>query len=219
MSSDERISLGELLLETADMVIGRMFVKIPGTVIAQDPATLRVTVQPACRAYERNPENDALVPFELPVIPNVPVQYPTGGGINITWPLLPGDSVWLEIVDHSLDEWHGGQPEPVFVADQRRFSLSDAIAVPGARKNANPVPATAVAPGALVVEAPDIRLGSSAAVQTVALSPLVDARLTAIETFLATHVHAGVTTGAGVSGVAAGAPSGSPTGAVKTKAE
>lgn len=189
MSSDEKVSLGELLLEVSDLTIGRLFVKIPATVIAQDPVTLRVTVQPACQAYERDPETDALVPFVLPAVANVPVQYPSGGGINITWPLLPGDSVWLEVADHSLDEWHAGQPEPVFPVSRRRFSLSDAICVPGARKNADPVPATAFAPGALVLEGADIRLGSSAAVDPVVRLSTLLTYLNALKVSFDTHTH------------------------------
>lgn len=219
MSADGHPTLGEILLETVELVKGQLFVRLPGEVIRQDPNTLRIDVRLAVNARIKDPITDELRPLELPVLSDVPVDYPGGGGFVITWPLVAGDSVYIMVCDRSIDEWRAGDPSPATPEDPRRFSLSDATAYPGGRRDSLPVLDSGRAPGALVVEGSDIRLGSSLATKTVAFGPDTDARLSAIETFLATHVHAGVTTGPGTSGVAAGAPVGSSVSALKVKAE
>ncbi len=219
MSSDGYPSLGELLLELGELVRGQLFVKLPAVVISQDPTTLRIDCRIAVRGRRKDPEDDSLVPVEFPPLQDVPVVYPGGGGFVITWPLSPGDTVFVEVCDRSIDEWRAGQALPATPADPRRFSLSDAVAYPGGRRDTEPVSATGRAPGALVVEGTDIRLGSSAAADFLALASLTNARFAAIENFLATHVHTGVSTGAGTSGTAAGAPSGASVAATRVKGE
>jgi hypothetical protein len=71
-----------------------------------------------------------------PVIPNVPVQFPQGGGYRITFPLAVGDTGLLLFSDVSLDVWlsQGGEVDPL---DDRRFDLSDGVFLPGVRSFAN----------------------------------------------------------------------------------
>ena len=57
--------------------------------------------------------------------------------------------------------------------------------------------------GRIVADAPELRLGSDAASNFVALANLVLDRLTAIQTTFNAHVHTGVTTGGGSSGAPA----------------
>ena len=86
-----------------------------------------------------------------------------------------------------------------------------------------------VVDGTITIEADNIKLGSGAT-DPVALQSKVEARLTAIEsafnTFVLTefpaHVHSGVTTGGGLSGVTdpgSPIPAGDPVGATKAKGE
>lgn len=187
MSVDGNPSLGELLLETADLVIGRLFVEMPGEVVSQDSETLRIRVRPAIRAFRKDVNNDALIPVTLPDILDVPVIYPRGGGFRFTWPLDAGDTVFLRTCDRSIEEWRGGDSVPITPADPRRFSLSDVVAYPGGGPDA-PVPASARASGALVLEGDDIRLGSSAALEA-AIGPLVDARFAELAAAYNIHVH------------------------------
>lgn len=63
-----------------------------------------------------------------------------------------------------------------------------------------------------------VHLGAKSAADFVALATETNSRLSAIESFLASHIHAGVTAGAGTTGVAAGAPSGNSVAATKVKA-
>jgi len=67
---------------------------------------------------------------ELPVIQNVPICYPQGGGAIISFPLAVNDPVLLVFAERSLDIWwtKGGTVDPL---DARKHNLSDAIAIPG----------------------------------------------------------------------------------------
>jgi hypothetical protein len=66
----------------------------------------------------------------LPVIPNVPLMQFGMGGMRLTFPATPGDTVLLVFCQRSLDKWKssGGEVDP---GDARQFSISDAVAIPG----------------------------------------------------------------------------------------
>lgn len=185
----ETPDLGELLAEAVAFARGSIATAIPATVVAYDPARQAVTAKPAISGRYQDPETGALIPFPLPTIANVPVAFPSSAGFAITWPLAPGDTVYLVIADSSLDEWKStGLPESV-PQDVRRFDLTDAVAIPGLRPFARPIPATGWSPTGLVIEGLDIRLGSSAAADFVALASLVSAQLQAIRAAFNQHVH------------------------------
>jgi hypothetical protein len=185
----ETPGLGELLAEAVAFARGSIATAIPATVVAYDPARQAVTVKPTVSGRYQDPETGALVPFPLPTISNVPVAFPSSAGFAITWPLAPGDTVYLVVADSSLDEWKaGGAPENV-PQDVRRFDLTDAIALPGLRPFSRPIPATGWSPEALVLQGVDIRLGSSVAVDFVALAGLVAAELAKLVTTFNAHTH------------------------------
>jgi hypothetical protein len=68
----------------------------------------------------------------LPVITDVPVVFPGAGDYSVTFPIAKGDTVLLIFAEGSLDQWltKGGEVDP---QDDRRFSLTDAIAIPSLR--------------------------------------------------------------------------------------
>jgi hypothetical protein len=71
--------------------------------------------------------------LQLPVLQDVPVLVPSGGGYSLTFPIMPGDEVLLVFSDTSLDVWleaGGVNNDPI---NQRRHSLSDAVAIFGLR--------------------------------------------------------------------------------------
>ena len=191
MSADGYPNLGELLLEAADLVKGQISVRLPAEVLSQNPETLRIDCRIAVKAFTKDPITDDLVPFEFPDLKDVPVAYPGGGGYTITWPLAAGDTVFLDVCDRSIEEWRDGDTVPITPADSRRFSLADAVAYPGGRRDSSPVLASGRAPGALVVDGSDIRLGGSTAAAFVALANLVDSRLESFRTTFNAHVHDG----------------------------
>jgi hypothetical protein len=192
--------LGELLAEAVAAARGSIATAIPATVLEYDPVRQAALVKPAISGRYQDPNTGALVPFPLPPIANVPVAFPSGGGCSITWPLVAGDTVYLVIADSSIDEWKATGNQENLPADVRRFDLTDAVAIPALRPFARSIPATGWSSTGIVIEGLDIRLGSSAASDFVALAGLVAAELAKIRTAFNAHLHTGVTTGPGSSG-------------------
>jgi len=185
----ETPDLGALLAEVAAFTRGSMTTAIPATVLAYDPVRQLVTVKPTVSGRYHHPDSDQLIPFPLPAIANVPVAFPSSSGFSITWPLLPGDTVYLVIADSSLDEWKSTGAAENIPIDTRRFDLTDAVAIPGLRSIADPIPATGVSATAMVIAGADIRLGSVAATDFVALSAKVMVELNKIIQAFNVHAH------------------------------
>jgi hypothetical protein len=77
------------------------------------------------------------------------VQFPSGGGLTITFPLQAGDTGLIVFSESSLDKWmagDGGEVDPDF---DTRMSLADGVFIPGvrARGAARDVPTGVVAIG------------------------------------------------------------------------
>ena len=216
----------EVLLEGIRGQMARIHTALPGVVVSYDAASQTATVKPAFKFAYKDPSGDGSVKrYEPNAISNVPVAFPGAGDFSITWDLAAGDEVLLIFAERSLDEWRslgGSSHEP---SDLRRFDLSDAIAYPDTRSPANAMGADAYAAGALVVGAPEVRLGSSAAAEFVALRNLVETELNRIWTTLATHTHPvpGVIPGGGSTTSSPALPAildtANNTGATKVKAE
>jgi hypothetical protein len=131
-----------------------------------------------------------------PVIPSVPWVYPGGGGFIVTWPMSVGDEVLLVFSDDSLDKYlQVGGGSDIDPADDRRHSLTDAVAFAGIRSLGT---ATSVATGA-------VQIGTNGGTfQGVALGA-------DIKTYLDGHTHA-VACPPGGGNVLSSAPSASVTG-------
>lgn len=149
---------------------------LPGTIASYDEATQTATIAPAVKFKYRKADG-TIENYAPPAIPKVPIAFPGGEGWSITWPLAAGDPVTLVFAERSLDEWRTVRGSAHEARDVRRFDLTDAIAIPGGRSPADPLPAEGYDPAALVIRGTLIKLGSSAASDFVALSSLTDAAL------------------------------------------
>jgi len=98
---------------------------LPGRIEKYDYTKQKAEVKPLIKKQYKDGTTEA-----LPVIVNVPVVWPRGGGGSLTFPLNSGDGVLLVFSQRSLDTWlsKGGDSAP---GDPRKFDLSDAIAIPG----------------------------------------------------------------------------------------
>jgi hypothetical protein len=196
---------------------GRLFdvhTGLPARVVSFDPSTQRADVQPLLqRVMVDEDENPTTV--TIPVITNVPIQYPSGAGWSITWPLAPGDIVYLTFSERSLDEWLVAPPgNLVTPAQARKFDLSDAVILAGIRPRTSPVPnisatslriandaenvAIELAPTAVNITAPT-EVNVSAPV--VNINSGVEATMRAllgeaVIAWLASHTHVGAPSGA-----------------------
>ncbi|HHT2967489.1 TPA: Gp138 family membrane-puncturing spike protein [Citrobacter koseri] len=113
----------------AGSIMSSLRVSIPGIVQSFDPGTVTAVVQPAIKGYEpdSNGVNQSTI---LPLLVDVPVVFPRGGGCTLTFPVKAGDECLVIFADRCIDFWwqNGGVQEPV---DDRAHDLSDAFCIVG----------------------------------------------------------------------------------------
>lgn len=173
-----------------------------GYIESYDATRCEASVQPARLEPFRN-ELGVRVPYQRAVIPHVPVYFPGGGGARDTWPVQRGDACILLQCSGPIGRWlvQGGIVDEN--NDLQRHHASNAIALVGIIDFAHVKSAHA---SARVLEAASLLLGGQDASDPIVRKSDLDAVVTSIKSDLAllkTHVHAGVTTGAGVSGTSA----------------
>jgi len=102
---------------------------MPAEIVTYDPVTNTAFVRPLVKhaLYKSDGER---VFEDYPEIPFVPVIWPRAGGMMLTLPLEPGDTVLLVFAESSLAEWRTtGQISEQ--QDARRHSLGWPVAIPG----------------------------------------------------------------------------------------
>jgi hypothetical protein len=84
-------------------------------------------------------EDGAVATEALPLISDVPVLWPGGGGFHVHLPLAAGDHVLLVFSDLATGVWRssGQQSDP---GDLRRHHLSYCFAIPCVRPDSSPIP-------------------------------------------------------------------------------
>ncbi len=104
-------------------------VALPGIIQSFNPDTVTCEVQPALRG-QRTTSDGKTVSVALPLLVDVPVVFPRGGGCTLTFPVGKGDECLVVFADRCIDFWwqNGGVQETV---DPRMHDLSDAIAIVG----------------------------------------------------------------------------------------
>lgn len=116
---------------------GQIRVAMPGIIQSFDPDTVTCVVQPAIRAIRRDNDGNTETK-DYPLITDVPVVFPRGGGCTLTFPISAGDECLLIFADRCIDFWwqSGGIQEPV---DVRQHDLSDAFAIVGPQSQARKI--------------------------------------------------------------------------------
>lgn len=107
---------------------------LPATIVTYDYKLQQASVQPTFQSQY----SDGSV-ANLPIIYNVPVQFPSSNGAYMHFPLAAGDNVVLHFSDKALDTWlQSGALQPP--SDSRTHHIADAIAVPGCKPFNAPSP-------------------------------------------------------------------------------
>lgn len=102
---------------------------LPGIVTAVDLAAMTCSVQPAIQAIIVDKEG-VETPTDLPILEDVPICFPKGGGFLITFPLAVDDEVLVVFSSRCIDAWwqNGGIQQAM---EARMHDLSDGFAIPG----------------------------------------------------------------------------------------
>lgn len=108
-----------------------LWTALPGVVEAFDPSKMIVSVQPTIQAQRRT-ETGVLEWVTLPLLVDLPVVFPGGGGFQLTFPIQNGDEALVVFSSRCIDSWWdlGGVQVQ---AELRMHDLSDGFALVGVR--------------------------------------------------------------------------------------
>ncbi|KAA1175364.1 phage baseplate assembly protein V [Photorhabdus heterorhabditis] len=130
INTDERLNRPEaVFFSMQEMISAGLYVSLPCIIQSFDADAVTVTAQPAIRWKIRKKDGD-LESVSLPLLVDVPVIFPRGGGVTLTFPVKVGDECLVVFADRCIDYWwqSGGVQEPV---DPRQHNLSDGFALIG----------------------------------------------------------------------------------------
>ncbi|QXF34392.1 translation initiation factor IF-2 [Photorhabdus luminescens] len=130
INTDERLNRPEaVFFAMQEMISAGLYVSLPCIIQSFDADAVTVTAQPAIRWKIRQKDGE-LESVSLPLLVDVPVIFPRGGGVTLTFPVRAGDECLVVFADRCIDYWwqSGGVQEPV---DPRQHNLSDGFAIVG----------------------------------------------------------------------------------------
>ncbi|EHF8259118.1 hypothetical protein B8Z58_005064, partial [Enterobacter roggenkampii] len=130
-------SFDDVLASERQSINEQIRVALPGIIQSFDPDTVTATVQPSVRSMERDNDGNTTTD-DYPLLVDVPVIFPRGGGCTLTFPVKAGDECLVIFSDRCIDFWwqNGGIQEP---ADPRMHDLSDAFAIVGPQSQAHKI--------------------------------------------------------------------------------
>lgn len=116
----------------------KMWTGLPGKIVSYDAARQRATVQLAIKSFVKQ-EDGSQKAVDLPLLQDVPVQFPGGGGQTMTFPIKAGDETFVTFSSRSPDSWQqsGGEQVPV---DAGMHTLSGGFALMGFRNDTRALP-------------------------------------------------------------------------------
>ena len=132
-------SLQEALTQFHNYTIANMYTGIPGIIVSVvDMGRMIVNVQPTINIRS----DDGLLISERPPILNVPLVMPVGLQGGLTFPVQPGQPVWLSFSMRGMDAWKASNGYPNTPLDMRTFDVRDCVAelaiYPGSRSPNDP---------------------------------------------------------------------------------
>jgi hypothetical protein len=187
---------------------------VVGIVQSFDPVAQTCTVQPAIQARVRSPKGE-MSWVTLPLLVDVPVVFPSGGGFTLTFPIVKGDEALVVFGSRCIDSWwQSGAVGPQ--AELRMHDLSDGFALVGPRSQPRKLPAYSATTVQLRADDGSTYIEMSAGQMVKVVAPgginlngvMIDAAgnvTTAADVVaggksLRTHRHSGVQTGGGTTG-------------------
>lgn len=186
-----RNEMAQTLIEMARKEIANVHTAAPGTILAYDPGSGLASVQPALKFKV----SDGRI-IDMPVIVGVPVIFPSGSGgaASVTFPVVEGDGCLLLFAESAIDDWlKGGESD-----DLRKHDLTDAIAIPGLFNFG--IPAAQAHPNDTCLKngSTVLRIETSGSVYIDGADLVIDG------ISFKDHVHGGVESGGGNTGVPVG---------------
>jgi hypothetical protein len=108
---------------------GKLFTNIPARVMNVDNYESQCVIDVQPIIADIRPEDNLVDKF--PLITDVPVLLPSGGGAIVSVPIQVGDIVQLEVNMRNIENWVEGSTDDIILPnDSRMFHLSDCVAKP-----------------------------------------------------------------------------------------
>jgi hypothetical protein len=158
------VSLTDLIGDALILAVQSMAGQAIGKVDLYDSAKDRVAITPLIPLLVAG----EIVPAVK--LPEVPVAWPSLGSMSLKLPLLPGAFMRLDVLGHDHSGWFVSGTENVPPTNERRFSLSDLVAVPLASSPLSAPPDPTSYDAAWAVLFGQLKVGSSAATKAAALN-------------------------------------------------
>jgi hypothetical protein len=192
-----------------------VFTALPGTVHAYHAATQTADIKLGVKRVTEDLDTDKRDAEDYPIVPDVPICFPRGGGFSVVFPIAVGDGVLVVCLAQSHAEFRetGQTSTP---RDMRRLHLAHSVAIPFemrvARELSQMPNESAVCIGTdgadaqIQVSATDIKLGD-ASTDYIALAKKIETMFNFLVTAHNTHKHGGpvadvlFTQGSGVGGI------------------
>lgn len=198
-------TLTDVLRAAMDQRLADVHTALPGRIESYNADEQKADIKPLLKRPLVDENGDDIPSEILPIIPNVPIRFPRGGGggsggFFISWPLVRGDFVELHFHERSIDQWKSSQGQDTDPVDLRMHDLSDAVACPGlypfsksladagfdglalGQDGQNQIKLDRAGNVSMVPSGAGFaHLGADSGVDFVSLAGLVDARFTALE--------------------------------------
>jgi hypothetical protein len=129
--------LAETFKSERETTKNQIRVAMPGIIQSFDADAATAVVQPAIRSVETDNDGKRTTK-NYPLLMDVPVVFPRGGGCTLTFPVKAGDECLVIFADRCIDFWwqNGGVQEPV---DDKTHDLSDAFCIVGPQSQAKKI--------------------------------------------------------------------------------
>lgn len=130
---DPSVALGAVV----NAAIAGLWTALPGIIQSFDSDAVTCTVQPAIQGIITG-EDGSRTAVNLPLLVDVPVVFPRGGGATLTFPIANGDECLVVFSSRCIDAWwqSGGVQIPM---ESRKHDLSDGFALVGPMSQARKI--------------------------------------------------------------------------------
>lgn len=111
----------------------RLWTALPATVVSYNADKQTAELRPTIQGLQYFPDGRPPVWVPMPLLVDVPVIFPGGGGFTLTFPIAQGDEALVVFSSRCIDAWwqsgagdsQDGQPQ----AELRMHNLSDGFAI------------------------------------------------------------------------------------------